>query len=61
MAPAGELPRRKAQRGQRERRVVHAELGIDEHVERIVANDGRDDRRSRTAAAEFDEAIGASA
>src|SRR6187399_78458 len=60
MAPGGELPWRKAQRGHRERCVVHAELRIDEHVERIVANDGCDDGRPRTAAAEFDEAIGAS-
>ena len=59
MAPPRELPRCEAQRRERERRVVHPELGIDEHVERVVANDGRDHRRTRPAAAKLDEAVGA--
>src|SRR5690348_2696547 len=59
MSPSRKLPRCKTQRRERERRVIHAELGIDEHVERVVAYDGRDHRRPRTTAAELHEAVGA--
>ena len=59
MSPTGVLPRRQPKRGQRERTGVHAELGIDEHVERVVAHRRRDDRRSRAAAAERAETVGA--
>src|SRR5438067_2279487 len=59
MAPPRELARREAQRRQRERRMVHPQLRIHEHVELIVSNRRSDDRGARSTAAKFDEAIGA--
>ena len=44
MAPRGTLKRCEAQRGQRKDRRVHAELRIDQHVERVVADRRRDPR-----------------
>jgi hypothetical protein len=45
MPPPRALQRREAQRRQRERHRRHAELGIDEDIQRIGANARRDLRR----------------
>jgi hypothetical protein len=48
MAPGRTLQRRQPDRGQRHATRVHAELGIDEHVQRVAADD-RDRARRRPA------------
>ena len=59
MAPCRALDRRKLERGQRERRRIHAELRIDERVERIIAYQRRKIRGTPArAVAEFIGALG---
>ena len=50
--PCAVLARREPQCGEGERARVHAELGIDEHVQPVTAHRGRDARRPGVAAAE---------
>ena len=59
MAPGAGLRRRQLQRGERERRRVHAQLGEDEHVERVGAYRRRDRRRRQRGAFEAAEVVDA--
>ncbi len=56
--PRRELSRREPHGGERERHLVHPQLGVDQHVQLLGTKSGCDGRRKRVAAYEGTHAVG---